>query len=412
MASYGAGIGAFINGLASGANVARQWDKQDQEQRFKERQLGILESANKRAESKDARDAANDAQDRQWAAEDRAIKTPVIAAQSRSILSGLADVEAEKEAKKSAGAEANKAFSENPAKYNNNFDEAFNSVYVPKVRQFYLSKGDTANADAFTAWTDKKEVKDAVKTVGGISQALTVGDWDKAINNINSTFNNKDYIFDTGWKRAAEPVKDKDGKTVGMRFTSTSPDGNKTGGADITDAGDASVKSMSMLSPHTAYEFAKSAYDRKVAEQAETNKSTSKLANDIVLDRMRSHYKMDEREQDSALKIIEESAKRDGFDPKEVTNQALNLLKTDMENGNPILGTRGKDGKIVPPSGGEALRLATDKVIETRRSISNQQSAATGSTPQGGMVNPGRVLRRDMGAQPVKPFNPGISRAM
>jgi hypothetical protein len=398
MANYGAGIGAFINGLASGANVARQWDKQDQEQKFKERQLGILESANRRAESKDARDAANNAQDRQWMTEDRAVNAPVIAAQSRSILSGLADVEAEKEAKKAAGAEANKAFSENPAKYNNNFDEAFLSIYVPKVRQFHLSRGDTASADGFTTWAEKKEVRDAAKKVNGISQSLTVGDWDKAINNINSAFSNKDYILDDGWKRAAEPVKDKDGKTVGMRFTSTSPDGNKTSGADITDANDASVKSMSMLAPHSAWEFAKSAYDRKVAEQAETNKSTSKLANDIVLERMRSHYKMDEREQDSALKIMEERAKREGLDPNVVTNQVLNLLKTDAENGNLILGMKDKNGKIVPPSGDEALRLATDKVIETRRGISNQQSAATGSTPQGGTVAPRPFLRtRDMG---------------
>lgn len=66
------GIGSFIQGLTGGVYTAHKMNQDDLENQLYERRLKLLESSDARDAAKAERDAAADAQDRQWKAEDRA----------------------------------------------------------------------------------------------------------------------------------------------------------------------------------------------------------------------------------------------------------------------------------------------------------------------------------------------------
>lgn len=131
--SYGLGIGAFMDGLVKGAQVARSFEKDRRDAAMAERRLKLLEGADAReadqqkwsrgirerelthtesstkfnqgiatrqidlAEDKDEREAANSAEDRKWLREDRAADAPVKEAQRRNI---VGEVEAAEETRK------------------------------------------------------------------------------------------------------------------------------------------------------------------------------------------------------------------------------------------------------------------------------------------------------------------------
>lgn len=331
MSNMGIGIGSFIQGLANGANVARQWDKQDQEAKFKERQLSILENADKRATAKDSRDAANQDQDRQWKAEDRSANAPILAAQRRSALGALSDADAEKEAKKSAGEEATAAFKSDPNRYGS-VTEAYRQIAVPKVKQFYLSQGDTAKADAFEKWANDKRIENGIETVGKLEQSFQRGDWDAVSKHYNSLMSDGAYVPQTGFKYSAEPIKGKDGKVVGLRATTTSPDG-ESANEDFTDITQVHQKLMPMISPQTMFEFGKHQYEQEQATKAERAKSQNKLVNDITLEGVKNQNQADLKRMEIAGKIAEERAKALGPQGiKDYANGVLQVMKLQSEN--------------------------------------------------------------------------------
>ncbi|RTL88116.1 MAG: hypothetical protein EKK29_05955 [Hyphomicrobiales bacterium] len=333
-AGIGNGIGAFMAGLAGGVKTAADMENERIKSDYYRRHMDLLESADKRAASKEDRDALLDERkmallenaDKRSAAEadrtaaDYSANAPLLAAKRAAGLTELNDAADERSAKQAAGQEAVADFRSNPQKYGS-FAEAFRAVALPKIQEHYLSKGDTATADAFSTWADKQEIKDGINNVGRINQSLLSNDWDGASKHLNTLMKDKSYLPDTGWKRSFDPIKDKDGKTIGLRLTSTAPDG-KSENVDSTDIADVYGKLMPMISPQTAFEFSKKQYEDQQAAKSERAKGLNKLSDEIDLERVKS-----------ASRIAEERAKALGPQGmKDYSTGVLQVMKYQSEN--------------------------------------------------------------------------------
>jgi hypothetical protein len=458
MANYGAGIGSFVSGIAQGAKMRSLFDKED-----REKEEHDINMRSKQFNLQNAQEVSDrQRKEFEYQTSEREKNAPVLDAERTSQL-GKLNAESElRDTARTAYDTTKKEYDdlkgrsiltatdaqgkkhvtvdgqevENEERAGKLFQQkrgSFSRYFIENggaagIRDAYIRQGDVAKADAFDKFIRQEGVQKATDDYGLGLQAASVKDWKGATDIFNRLVTNGEYVATGDHKVKFEPIysdaevaksesahnrfKRVPEKQNGIRVSYEDKDGNRSV-KDYTDNKQFFSEMQSVLHPYSIFEINKSTYDAGVNAKVKDAERASKLANDIVLGKMRSNYKMDEREQDSALKVIEERAKREGFDPKEVTKEAIDLLKTDMENGNRILGTAGKDGKIVPPTGEQAFDLAIDRVIEARRTAANAPSATQGGALQAGIVNPRRVLRsRSIAPAATGPVDPGITRAM
>ena len=459
MANYGVGIGSFLTGITQGAKMRSLFDKGDREQEEHDINMRLKQFNLKNAEET----AAHNRGEWDYEASTRAKDEPMLDAARKSKLSQLGDeeelrttirgaydaskgsydalkarsilettdtqgkkhvtVDGEEVADK---AQAGKLFEQKHGSFSRHYIEGGGAA---SVRDAYLRQGKPDMAEAFDKWIRQDGVKKASDDFGLAMQAIAVKDYDTASKILNRVVSNGEYVSTSDHKVKYEPIFSSD-EVAGQN--KIDPNVKKHNGVRVTyedKAGNRSVqeyndnmplfKDMSaILHPYSRFEAEKATYDANVAAKLKDADRASKLSNDIVLNKVRTNLKMSERQFDSSLKIIEERAKSMNLDPDKVSNNAIEILKEDMASGNRLLGTPDKNGKITPPTSDEAFSRAFDRVIQMRRATAAEGSAPTGqgATPQGGVVDPRRVLRRDMGAQapsPVRqPFDPGISRGM
>ncbi|WP_036289526.1 hypothetical protein [Methylosinus sp. PW1] len=387
MANIGLGIGSFINGLTSGVNAARQWDQADQLQKIRERQLSIMENQDRRAEDKAKLDAENNAQDRKWKQEDRdsveeekTKNEPIKDAQRKSILTGLNDASAERDAKSAAGSAAQKEMDANPGKYGS-FEDAYRAVAVPKIQQHYLSRGETDKADAFGKWSNDKRTEAGIKSFGNFSNSIAVGDWGGATKHLQSIFDDPAYMAPHGYKIGVEPIRDDSGKQIGVRGTTTGPDG-QTQTKDFTDPGQLYQFVSPIINPHSAFEWAKTVHDNEIAAKSQRASERNKLSDQIELEGFKQQGQADLKSMEIAGKIAEKRADGIGMDPKEYTKAVLDMSKNMADNG--MLSKPDANGKSVPMSAEEAIAAAADRVDQA---VIRQKTQ--GATPGARPIMPG-----------------------
>lgn len=364
MSNLGIGIGSFMTGLAQGMALKNKQDQQKIENDLAERKMKLIEG-------KDARDAQNDAQDRKWKQEDRDFQTsersadaPIKAAQRKAQLDGLNDesemrttlrtgtdnakkeYEAEKAksiliGKDEAGNETytvdgEKAASKDDAdklfeQRHSTFMDAYRTKMVPAVVQGYLKRGDVKSADAFQKWSNQKGVENAVHDYGRMMQSLQLSDWDGANKSLNSMMKNGDYVSQDRHDIKAEPIKDKDGKTAGIRVNYKDKVTGANSSKDFTSMDEFHQFAATMASPDSAFEQGKRDYEAHISAQSDKAKGLNKLANDITLESAKSANKMDEDQLKSRLSIVEEFAKKTNNQSE--INQKINIWKSMNEIG-------------------------------------------------------------------------------
>lgn len=458
---YGLGIGSFMTGLANGARMRSIFDKEQRDQEEHDINLRSKQFNLQNAEETAAHNRKVWSRDD----EDRAKNAPLIDAKRKSELNTLSDEAELRDATRGAYDKTRREYDElrgrsiltaidaqgkkhvsvdgqeveNEERAGKLFEQkhgSFSRYFLERggaagIRDAYLRHGDVAKADAFDKWIRQEGVQKAADDYGLGLQAATVKDWQGASDAFNRLATNGEYVSTDHHKVTFSPIRSADQekadgmirnmanrggkervkeKPSGIRVTYEDKDGNRSV-KDYTDNASFFNDTRSLLHPYSIFEINKSTYDASVKAKAESDERANKLANDIVLKRYESDFK-----------IAEERAKREGLDPKEIRQSMHDIMEDDANSGGKTLQkpALGKDGQPVrdeegrietePLQGRERVQAAYDMAVDLYRGGRTtspqpmtggaQAQDAMGQAPQdatGGTVAPRRLLRSRTG---------------
>ena len=463
MSNYGLGVGSFLTGLTQGVKARSILDKSDEESRLNDlrirageaelgrdtenqtylnRQRALAEQARvnsaplieaKRNEELATLDQAKELRDTRNTAYD-ADKKSYDELRGRSILK-MKDAQGKEhttvDGEEVADAtQAERLFQQKNGSFSDYLSRPGGSVEA--TRNSYLRQGDLKTADAFDAWRKQKEVQRAENDYGAGLQALTMGDYRRASEALNRVTSNGAYVPTDHHRVTFTPIFSSDEvagqnkidpnvkKYNGIQLTYEDKAGNRSV-KDFTDQGEMFRFFSTALHPSMAFDVSKMTYEAGVKAKAEGAERADKLANEIVLKRYESDFK-----------IAEKRAEREGLDPKEIRQSMHDIMEDDTNSGGktlqkPVLGKDGKpvrddEGRIQtePLQGRERVQAAYDMAVDLYRGgrTASQRPMAGGDPAQGGgmgaqaqpaalagsgTVAPRRVLRRDMGSQAPVP---------
>lgn len=327
MSSYGMGIGPFITGLARGAAIGGSYARQDVQDEIAARRLQL-------EEDRAARETKNDEQDRAWKIEDRSYQdklrqreeqdyqanAPVRDLAVKQASAGIKTLQESDEAKSvkaAAAGEAKAALAQNPEKYGS-FDEAYNAVAAPKIKQFYLSKGDTAGAEGWDSWNKNEQIKEGKKSFGAFMQAYRVGDIDAATKHISDMVRNDTYFSKYRGNITPEQLKDEKGDVVGMRLKMKDPNG-KEFTRDFTTPEQIFEFGTSVTAPDSMYELMRADSNAAKAGKAKQAEKMTEAQKEIIV-----------KNAESNNRILEEAAKS-GSTENPGTKTRAGIFKSLME---------------------------------------------------------------------------------
>lgn len=228
-----------------------------------------------------------------WKKQDREADQPIKDAERRNKLSGLDlenDAIEEKKAERKtifdAGSEARKSYEDEKGKSilagkdesgketftvdgqtfgskaeaeaafdtkHGSFVERYNQIAVPKIRDFYLEKGEPEKADKWIKWNSDKRVQRGQEIGGRLLQSYQVGDWDGINKHFNELVKNNDYMATDGYEIKAEPIVEE-GKTVGLRGIYKSKANGSTFAQEYRNVGELGQVIEAVTNPATVFE--------------------------------------------------------------------------------------------------------------------------------------------------------------
>jgi hypothetical protein len=406
--NFGIGIGSFMNGLMQGAQLRKDWEQRDlqnarEERRLKlaetqdardanlgERRMKLAENADTRAASADTRSAEEHGlrmksglADFSYTQSERAADAPIKTAERSSRLGILKSEQATRDAA-SAGMEAAKTEHEAArsrsiikgvgadgkptftvdGKVASTEDEAnrlfeqnhgtlmdrFHKIAVPQIQQSYLAAGNVEKAEAFGKWVQDAQVRKGIEIAGRLEGAFQLGDWDGVTKHFRALVGNGGYMALQDYDLASEPIKGKDGRTVGVRAKFRNKLTGETHDADYKDIGELHVALMGMVNPRAVFEWNGKQIESKDAAKVDMAKGKQKLANDIELEASKS-----------ALKIAEERARFGGtnISPKDYAAGVIETHKTLLEAN--AFNVVDKEGKVSKLPVDDQMRIAEEQ---------------------------------------------------
>lgn len=381
MSNYGLGIGPFMQGLSRGAQVGNNLDRQDLQDELSARRLKLLED-------EATRNAKNDEQDRAWKTEDRAYQgtlrqraeqeyeanKPLADIERKSKLTAYQDAEELKNTKSAAASEAKAAMAQSPNKYGS-FDEAYTAVAVPKLREYYLSKGDTAGADGLEAWGKNAQIKEGKKAFGGFLQAFQVGDLDAATKHINDMVHNDTYFSKFNRNITSEQLKDEKGNVAGLRLKMKDADG-KEFTKDFTTPEQIFEFGSSALSPDSMYELMRADSEAARAGKAKQAEKMAEANKEILV-----------KNAESENRLAEEAAKS-GSKENPGTKTRADIFKSLMETDTAF-------AKLPPDQ--------QNQIVNQRYEALNNPVTPRSILPQGGGATPAAPRRIPLVSRPQAP---------
>ena len=359
MANMGVGIGAFLDGAVAGYRTGTDMRRQKRLDDLSERQQKLREQAaidDKAAADRDYQlraDAAKrlgalqdyrmqtEREDRAYQQQERAANAPLVAAERDSRLRGLrkdADFDA---AMTGAGKAATNAYNADitaargsitrgtdekglPAfgfggqTYGSRADaekaadasvgsmmDHYAKVGVPKVQQAYLQAGQPEKAQAYGKWVQDKKVQDGMSSAYRIFQAAQMQDWDRVSSGMDEILGNNGYMDLSGYDGDASPVKDKDGKTVGIKVQYTDKATGRKFEQTYTNMDEFQQGVLAVVNPEAVFD-----HNTKILEAQAAAKT--ELQGKVAFEQVRHDNAIDLEREKALNKIAEENAKLAG----------------------------------------------------------------------------------------------------
>lgn len=126
------------------------------------------------------------------------------------------------------------------------FTENYSTNIAPKIVESYIANGQPEKAEQFKKFIDAEQGRKTVEIGGRIMQSYLLGDMDSVNKGINQLVRGGKYMVTDGYDVKAEPLKDKEGKTIGLRGVFKNKQTGETFNKDY--AGDQLTEMISGLS--------------------------------------------------------------------------------------------------------------------------------------------------------------------
>ncbi len=426
MANMGVGIGAFLDGAVAGYRTGTDMSRQKRLDDLSERQQKLREQAaidDKAAADRDYQlraDAAKrlgdmqdyrmqtEREDRAYQQQERAANAPLVAAERDSRLRGLrkdADLDA---AMTGAGKAATDAYNADLTAARGSITQATNEkglpafgfggqtygsradaekaadasvgsmmdhyakVGVPKVQQAYLQAGQPEKAQAYGKWVQDKKVQDGMSSAYRIFQAAQMQDWDRVSSGMDEILGNNGYMDLSGYDGDASPVKDKDGKTVGIKVQYTDKATGRKFEQTYTNMDEFQQGVLAVVNPEAVFE-----HNTKIIEAQATAKA--ELQGKVAFEQVRHDNAIDLEREKSLNKIAEENAKLAGGGGVENVRKALEARIRSMEAGDTAFVGLSEEEKVKRAA--ESLGLLNSAAEAMAGAPGGQQQSGPTATP-------------------------------
>lgn len=370
MANFGVGFGAFMNGLAQGAQTAQSIKANDQKQQLVDMQLQDLKD--QQASKQTVRDISQQ---------------------------GIQDANA------------------NTDGSIQNVTNYYMKNVVPKIQQEYLAKGDVKTAKAFGDWVQDANVQEGMKYGANLIRAAQLNDVQGVSDNLVKLYNQPGYFEDGRTAVSSKILTGKDGQPSGMevvlRNDKTGQEETKTFNSmkDVYDV------AMQFAQPDQVFKYGMNQIaegQKTAAEMAKEGREWQRTVQGKQLDQ---NYRLEADNNRAQLKMAEETAKaKNPTNNKKVTDAqaTIQFLKQNgasddyiranlagiigIENRSRPLSSRIDDYiKMRTESDSKFRKMSTDdQIAEARSYIStvDKQTAGDGFTLGMPGVNTGQTQQQ------------------
>lgn len=171
------------------------------------------------------------------------------------------------------------------------FMDNYYKFQAPKIMEAYIANGQPEKAEQFRKFLEADQGRKTVEIGGRIMQSYLLGDMDGVNKHINQLVRGGKYMVTDGYDVKAEPLKDKDGATIGLRGVFKNKQTGETFSHDY--AGDGLAEMISGLSnPSVLFEQGIQSAERARAAAAEANKKGIEIGGEVTKDAYKQKFEL------------------------------------------------------------------------------------------------------------------------
>lgn len=189
----------------------------------------------------------------------------------------------------------------------------WNQKFAPKYYQEYLKTGDIEKANAFKNFSENQNVQQGLKYGTSFLRAVQMGDVDVARESMVKMFNQPGY-FENGFTAVdSKTVKDKDGNVTGMEIQLKNDKTGEVTPFSFKSLEDAAKMVMPFTDPKNVFEHAMSQIKASTTAKADAAKEQREWDRKVAEKGLDQQYNLERDANKSLLNQAEEAAKnRDG----------------------------------------------------------------------------------------------------
>lgn len=262
MANFGVGFGAFMSGLAQGAQTAQSIKANDQKAQLVDMQLQDLK------DQQDSKQAVRNISQQ-----------------------GIQDAQA------------------NTDGSIQNVTGYYMKNVVPKIQQEYLAKGDVKTAKAFGDWVQDANVQEGMKYGANLIRAAQLNDPQGVMDNMVKLYNQPGYFEDGRSAVSAKYTTDKDGKPSGMEIVLRN---DKTGQEEthtFNSMKDVYDTALQFAQPDQVFKYGMNQIAEGQKTAAELAKEERGWQRTLQGKQIDQNYALEKQNNQSQLRMAEDTAK-------------------------------------------------------------------------------------------------------
>lgn len=185
----------------------------------------------------------------------------------------------------------------------------YNEQFVPRYVQQYLQQGKVAEAQAFQKYAQDANVQQGLKYGSSFMRAVQLGDAEVAMGSMVKMFNQPGY-FENGYSAVgAKLTRDKDGNAAGMDITLRNDATGETTTHTFNTLEDAYRTVMPFADPKNVFDYAMQQIAASAKNKAEVQKEDRAWNRDLTKIQIQQGNTLESQANQSQLRRAEEAEK-------------------------------------------------------------------------------------------------------
>lgn len=185
----------------------------------------------------------------------------------------------------------------------------YNEQFVPKYYQEYMQQGKPEMANAYRSYMQNENVQQGLKYGSSFMRAVQLGDAEGAMGSMVKLFNQPGY-FENGWSAVnAKLTRDKDGNAAGMDITLKNDATGETTTHNFKTLEDAYRTVMPFTDPKNVFDYATQQIAASAKNKAEIQKEDRAWNRDVTKLGIQQNNTLESQANQSELRRAEEAEK-------------------------------------------------------------------------------------------------------